>query len=64
MKLKKLIVHVFISHIPSKIVRYPQEPLFVVPNCLEEMVKCQHFGRKTGKGFYQWYGEKRGEPVC
>merc|ERR1739845_320674 len=44
--------------------RYPEEPSFVVPNCLKEKVKCQHFGRKTGKGFYQWYGEKRGEPAC
>jgi len=43
--------------------RYPQEPSFVVPHCLKEKVRYQHFGRKSGKGFYQWYGEKRGEPV-
>jgi 3-hydroxyacyl-CoA dehydrogenase len=42
---------------------FPGEAAFVVPKVLEEKVKAGHFGRKTGKGFYNWNGDKVGEPV-
>uniref|UniRef100_A0A7S3Q4R6 3-hydroxyacyl-CoA dehydrogenase n=2 Tax=Chaetoceros debilis TaxID=122233 RepID=A0A7S3Q4R6_9STRA len=44
--------------------KYPKEPAFVVPEILEEMVQRGDLGRKTGKGFYNWSGEKRGDPVA
>jgi len=43
--------------------KFPNETAFTVPECLKEKVKRRDFGRKTGKGFYEWDGEKRGEPV-
>lgn len=42
---------------------FPDEPAFAIPECLKEKVKCRNFGRKAGKGFYEWDGDKRGEPV-
>mmetsp|Transcript_30562 Transcript_30562/g.40609 ORF Transcript_30562/g.40609 Transcript_30562/m.40609 type:complete len:332 (+) Transcript_30562:88-1083(+) len=43
--------------------KYPDEPSFVVPQCLKEKVDQGDLGRKTGKGFYHWDGDKRGDPV-
>lgn len=42
--------------------KYPNEPAFVIPKCLKNMVDAGHLGRKTGKGFYHWDGDKRGDP--
>jgi 3-hydroxyacyl-CoA dehydrogenase len=43
--------------------KYPEEPAFVIPRCLEEKVQTGDLGRKTGRGFYNWDGEKRGDPI-
>lgn len=43
--------------------KYPNEPAFVVPKILEDMVAAGNLGRKTGRGFYHWEGDKRGEPA-
>jgi 3-hydroxyacyl-CoA dehydrogenase len=43
--------------------KYPKEPAFVLPQCLEQLVSAGHFGRKSGRGFYHWDGDKRGDPV-
>ena len=37
---------------------FPSETSFVIPHCLAEKVKKGDFGRKTGKGFYHWDGDK------
>jgi 3-hydroxyacyl-CoA dehydrogenase len=42
---------------------HPNEPAFIMPKILEEKVKNGDFGRKSGKGFYVWDGEKRLGPV-
>lgn len=42
---------------------YPGESSFVIPHCLAEKVKNGHFGRKSGKGFYTWNGDKVLGPV-
>ena len=42
---------------------HPNEPAFIIPRCLEEKVKAGHFGRKSGKGFYHWDGDKILGPV-
>ncbi|KAL7530886.1 hypothetical protein ACHAWF_003549 [Thalassiosira exigua] len=42
---------------------FPEERAFVVPDILREKVNRNELGRKTGKGFYNWDGDKRGEPV-
>jgi len=39
--------------------KFPQEPAFVIPECLKKMVKDGNLGRKTGQGFYKWAGDKR-----
>lgn len=44
--------------------KYPDEPSFIIPKCLEEKVDAGDLGRKTGKGFYSWEGDKRGDPVA
>eukprot|EP00164_Ancoracysta_twista_P005485 GFYU01007525.1.p1 GENE.GFYU01007525.1~~GFYU01007525.1.p1 ORF type:complete len:327 (+),score=112.18 GFYU01007525.1:29-982(+) len=38
---------------------YPDEPAFVVPECLKERVAAGKLGRKSGEGFYKWDGDKR-----
>ncbi len=42
---------------------FPKEQAFILPKCLDDLVKKGQFGRKTGQGFYKWDGEKRGDPV-
>lgn len=39
--------------------KYPNEPSFVVPECLRQKVAAGKLGRKTGEGFYLWDGDKR-----
>jgi 3-hydroxyacyl-CoA dehydrogenase len=43
--------------------KYPNEPSFILPDCLKQKVAAGDLGRKTGKGFYHWDGDKRGDPV-
>ncbi len=42
---------------------FPDEPAFIVPGNLKAMVAAGNFGRKSGKGFYNWNGDKVGAPV-
>ena len=42
---------------------FPNEGAFTVPEILRQKVNNNELGRKTGKGFYHWNGEKRGDPV-
>jgi 3-hydroxyacyl-CoA dehydrogenase len=42
---------------------YPNDASFYVPNILRQKVERNELGRKTGKGFYNWSGDKRGDPV-
>ena len=42
---------------------YPGEPAFFIPDCLQEKVDAGDLGRKTGKGFYHWDGDRRGDVV-
>lgn len=42
---------------------FPNEPAFSMAKCLKEKVDAGHLGRKTGKGFYHWDGDKRGDPM-
>jgi 3-hydroxyacyl-CoA dehydrogenase len=37
---------------------YPNEPAFIVPKLLENMVKEGKLGRKSGQGFYKWVADK------
>jgi len=43
--------------------KFPDEPAFVIPACLKDKVDAGDFGRKTGKGFYEWDGDKRGNAI-
>lgn len=43
--------------------KYPNEPTFIIPKCLQEKVAAGHLGSKSGKGFYDWDGSRRGDPV-
>lgn len=43
--------------------KYPNEPAFVMPKILKDKVDAGDLGRKTGKGFYNWDGDKPGDPV-
>ncbi len=42
---------------------FPNEAAFIVPNNLKAKVAAGDFGRKSGKGFYHWNGDKVGEAV-
>ena len=42
---------------------FPDEAAFVVPEILTDMVAKGELGRKSGKGFYEWNGDRRGDPV-
>mmetsp|Transcript_17800 Transcript_17800/g.29750 ORF Transcript_17800/g.29750 Transcript_17800/m.29750 type:complete len:326 (+) Transcript_17800:42-1019(+) len=42
---------------------YPGDTDFFVPEVLKEKVAKGEFGRKSGKGFYHWDGDKVGAPV-
>ena len=39
--------------------RFPDEKLFEPPECLREKVRKGLFGRKSGRGFYEWEGDRR-----
>ena len=55
---------IFSSFYPSVFLyRFPDEPSFILPQCLKDKVAAGNLGRKTGKGFYNWDGDKRGDPV-
>jgi 3-hydroxyacyl-CoA dehydrogenase len=41
----------------------PNDSSFKIPKCLETMVLAGDLGRKTGRGFYNWDGDKIGKPV-
>jgi 3-hydroxyacyl-CoA dehydrogenase len=41
--------------------KYPNEPAFVIPDVLRAKVQAGDLGRKSGRGFYVWDGEKRGD---
>jgi 3-hydroxyacyl-CoA dehydrogenase len=43
--------------------KYPDEPAFVIPKCLTQKIADGHLGRKTGKGFYNWDGDKILDPI-
>lgn len=38
--------------------RYPKEELFKVPGMLKKLVQEKRLGRKSGRGFYEWEGDK------
>lgn len=38
--------------------RYPNEPIFKVPAKLRALVSEKRLGRKSGRGFYEWEGDK------
>jgi len=42
---------------------HSSEPAFFIPKCLEEKVQRGDLGRKSGKGFYSWDGDKVGKPL-
>lgn len=41
---------------------YPNEAAFIIPDCLAKKVAEGYLGRKTGRGFYSWDGDKVGAP--
>lgn len=43
--------------------KYPDEPSFIMPDILKAKVEAGDLGRKSGKGFYHWKGDRRGDPV-
>lgn len=40
---------------------YPNDPSFFIPKCLAEKMAKGELGRKSGKGFYEWSGDKVGK---
>lgn len=61
-RLSNLTLVVFACRFRGWVDKYPEEPSFVLPKCLVEKVEAGDLGRKTGKGFYNWDGDKRGDP--
>lgn len=43
--------------------KYPNDASFVMADCLKQNVDDGNLGRKSGKGFYHWDGDKRGDPA-
>jgi 3-hydroxyacyl-CoA dehydrogenase len=43
--------------------QHPNEAAFFVPPLLEKLVAQGRFGRKSGRGFYNWVGDKMGESI-
>lgn len=41
-----------------QVANFPDDPAFFVPKCLEAKVAAGDLGRKTGRGFYMWDGDK------
>ncbi len=41
---------------------YPNDPAFIIPECLKHKVTKGEYGRKSGKGFYVWEGDKLVKP--
>jgi 3-hydroxyacyl-CoA dehydrogenase len=39
--------------------RFPNDPTFKVPQLLRDQVAKGHLGRKSGRGFYEWEGDKK-----
>lgn len=39
--------------------RFPNDPTFKVPQLLRDMVAKGQLGRKSGRGFYDWEGDKK-----
>ena len=42
--------------------RHPEEPAFAIPESLRAHVAAGNFGRKTGRGYYRWDGDRRADP--
>ena len=42
---------------------HPNDPSFFIPQCLKDKVASGHFGRKSGRGFYIWEGDKLIKPA-
>ena len=42
---------------------FPDEPAFVIPQCIQDKVRTGHIGRKVGKGFYHCDGDTCGDPI-
>lgn len=42
---------------------YPEEKAFFIPGCLDTLVARGDLGRKSGRGFYTWTGDKIGAPT-
>ena len=43
--------------------KYPSEEAFIVPKGLEALAAAGHLGRKSGRGFYVWNGDKAEKPA-
>lgn len=55
--------YLYFKHPYFSATRFPDEPAFVIPACLKEKIDAGDLGRKTGKGFYEWDGDKRGDAI-
>lgn len=43
--------------------KYPNDPSFAMADCLKIKVDAGNLGRKSGNGFYNWDGDKCGDPA-